>query len=526
VLCRTNNEAEEVESLFLSRRIPYRTAGKSLLMNDYAVLDIVNLMMLCTSPGEPVYLAGFLRSPMANFGYGNLRNLAEKGPENLGNRQNSYTLEKLYSADRSLADTLGALVETSRFMLPTETLWHVYERFDPLSCYPGNTEGLLDLIEAAQTFEEEAEVRTLERFVRWLEENSDTIPIKSGAGRGITVQTIHAAKGLEYQTIILPYLSRQFKLKRNGSLVYTRSKDGSIDRYGIARPQYVEWLSEMRGMGAVMDENNREYRIDELNILYVAVTRAKENLVILPLAGRGETVGDVLIRALDQGIGNAGRFRMSKGRIAPSERGMLRIEHVYEKYSPKGVEMPQASREREPVPAPVGIRRRRSGMLKGLLFHKALEMSEHIPPPSEIDGLIRRAMVQVGSEYTEEERRIALESAKRAFVAAIADSRIRRYFTPKAMTEVETISSQYTNLIGRVDRVATGETVSVIDFKTDEPGAENNLEKLVKLYAPQVEGYCRSFSNLFPGRPIEGWLYFTEAPFRDRLVKVYDTRES
>ncbi|UCB45062.1 MAG: UvrD-helicase domain-containing protein [Spirochaetota bacterium] len=523
VLCRRRTEIEEVEALLLSNHIPYKTSGRSPIMADPAVSDIVNLLKLFVRPHEPVLLAGFLRSRLAGYRYEELEEL------------NPICFERLEAYAPSLSETLRALIKAARYSLPSEILWRTYEEFGTFQQYPQNREALVDLLELAKSFEEGTEISTIERFLQWLEENMADLPIKSGVGRGITVQTIHAAKGLEYHTVILPFLSKRFRLRLDNSLLFTRDEGGEVDSIAIAGSAYATYLSESRGVGRIIEENDTEYKIDELNIMYVAITRARENLVILPLAGRGETMGDVLMSAVDSGYGReSGVFRLVQGEIIPSTEKTERIErnyvHAREKklFSDEYKPAQEIYQQEEPVSTSIDVRKRRAGRLKGLLFHKALELSAKLPTCDEIDELLDRAIAQVSSGYTAEERSMARERARRTLLSTIADSRLEMYFTQEAMSEVETLSVQYPNLIGRADRVVVGDTVSVVDFKTDEPGNGHGLDlnKLIRGYAPQVEKYCGSFASLFPDRRIEGWLYFTEAQHEDRLVKVYDKEES
>ncbi|KPJ81637.1 MAG: hypothetical protein AMS17_19435 [Spirochaetes bacterium DG_61] len=67
VLCRKNSEIEELEKHFMAYHIPCRTEGKSKLLRDYSVMDVVNIMNLAVSPEESIYLGGFLRSPLVVY---------------------------------------------------------------------------------------------------------------------------------------------------------------------------------------------------------------------------------------------------------------------------------------------------------------------------------------------------------------------------------------------------------------------------------------------------------------------------
>jgi len=506
VLCRKNSEAQEVESLFISHRIPYKTSGRSLLLSDFAVLDVVNLLKLCVKPTEPLLCAGFLRSRMGGLRYEILETF------------DAVDLERLKRHDAALCETLVGIVEGSRYLPPSETIWRIYNELDTLGAYPDNREALLDLLEAARLFEDGLEIPTLERFLIWLEENKNDLPVKSGAGKGIVVQTIHKAKGLEYHSVILPYLSKQFKFRLDNSLLYTRDEGKKADAVGIAGSAYAAYLD----MDRILSRNDTEYRVDELNALYVALTRARENLILMPLLVRGESVGDVVLSALDPGYDREDKsFNRTKGRIVPSREKTGRVERTYERHPLEPRPHMNGYVQEEPVATSVDVRKRRTGMLKGLLYHKVLELSKTLPSPEEIERLLDRAMVHVGFSYTGKERRAAKEVAKRSLLNTVADRRLARYFSEGAVSEIETFSSQYKNLIGRVDRAFIGDIISIIDFKTDAPDEGRTLDTLVRAYSGQVACYCRSFTHLYPEKSVEGWLYFSEAPEPERLVQVF-----
>lgn len=506
VLCRRNSEAQEVESLFIAHRIPYKTSGRSPLLSDFAALDIVNLLKLCVKPTEPVLLAGFLRSRMASLRYETLETF------------DALDLAALRRHDSALCETLVGIEEGSRYLPPSETIWRIYDELDTLSAYPENREALLDLLEAARLFEDGREIPTLERFLLWLEENKDDLPIKSGAGRGVVVQTIHKAKGLEYHSVILPFLSKQFKFRLDHSLIYTRDEGNRVDSVGIAGSVYKTYLD----MERMVSDNDTEYRIDELNALYVALTRARENLILLPLAVRGVSIGDVLLSAFDPGYDREDKsFNRTMGEIVPSEKKPGLIGCAYERHPVEPRKKIREHGQEEPVAVGVDIRKRRTGMLKGLLYHKVLELSKSLPSPDEVERLLDRAMVRVGFSYTGREREGAKEAAKRSLLNTIIDKRLARYFSEAAVSEIETFSSQYKNLIGRVDRAFIDDIISIIDFKTDETEEGRTLDMLVRAYSGQVAGYCRLFKNLYPEKRVEGWLYFSEAPEPERLVQVF-----
>ncbi len=63
--------------------------------------------------------------------------------------------------------------------------------------------------------------------------------------------------------------------------------------------------------------------------------------------------------------------------------------------------------------------------------------------------------------------------------------------------------------------------MEVIDFKTNRVSGDSNLDALVKHYRNQVASYCQSLNNIYPNKPVRGYLYFTDVEYDRRLVSVY-----
>jgi len=106
--------------------------------------------------------------------------------------------------------------------------------------------------------------------------DKDDTSIVSQAQKGISILTVFKSKGLEFDTVIV--LDRITKKNPDrGSLLfeyddinlnkifYKRSKRENLDKY----------------YGAAVEKEKRLVVADELNILYVALTRAKNNMIVL-----------------------------------------------------------------------------------------------------------------------------------------------------------------------------------------------------------------------------------------------------
>jgi len=525
VLCRKNSEIEELEKHFMAYHIPCRTEGKSKLLRDYSVMDVVNIMNLAVSPEESIYLGGFLRSPLVRWSYDELHSIQEE--------EGSISLEKLESCMPELYEHLVSLIHDARFLSPADFIRRCYEELNMLDVYRDKREVLLKLLDLAYTFESTSESASLYDFLRYLNENKDYLTLQLSEEQGVLLLTIHASKGLEFHTVIVPFLTQPFKVRFDGSLLYHKDAHGKITTYSIAKSLYRDYFANIAGMDELNCITDRNYKTDELNALYVALTRAQENLIVIPQKkGGGPSLGEILILSLDPSAQERKNlYRLCSGRPVPSSLGItektsrkkivdLEVSDIWkgEDYlSPV-----QRVEEGTEVAPSTDLRSQRTGLLTGLVFHRAMDSITHLPIDEVgFDRILRSALAFEGVPYTEAERKQALEAARKSLYYAITDRRIEKFFGYRAWSEALFLSRDQPNFIGRIDRVFVDDGVEVLDFKTNQVWGRPHLEQLISLYRNQVISYCRSLASIYPHRKVKGFLYFTDADYKSRIVPVY-----
>lgn len=92
----------------------------------------------------------------------------------------------------------------------------------------------------------------------------------------IRLMTMHKSKGLEFDAVILPLISSQ-NIDDTRTLSYLSTEDGQSV---LLNPGDTK-LREQLGLGAAVERWRAQRRAQEYNLLYVAVTRAKQALYIL-----------------------------------------------------------------------------------------------------------------------------------------------------------------------------------------------------------------------------------------------------
>ena len=548
ILCRKNSELEEIEQRLGVEGILPATAGKTKLLREWCIRDMINLIRFILYPEEELYLTSLLRTPMFRQSYERLSALKESG--------GGISLSSFKDDEPDLFDRLIELINVSNYATPSGFLQRAYEKLGVFKAYPESFEALSQFYELSYNFEASMQSITLYDFLRYLEESEDYIVMRGGRRDGPTLQTIHGAKGLEFHTVILPFLTQPFNYRLDGGLMFSLDELGRVVRSAIARKLYLHYHSEAEELERIHGETDLRYKIDELNTLYVAMTRACENLIVFPLSARNaKTVGDVLIEALDlKARSDEQGVFFEKGEVVPSvekvefgERVVFADEKVksYQDifYVP-GIEgdvlrigkVRSSGAEGLLTPCEVGgdlegFERlsdplmRRAGKLRGILVHSAIEEISSLPAGDEVlYDLLQKAISKEAEGFSREEKRLAFERAIVSLRSIVDDERLARYFREGVGAEVNIFSKRYQNLLGRVDRVVLGERIELLDFKTDTVLSDKHFRDLLSHYGDQLRTYCDVFREIYPGIEVRGSLYFTEVEYPKRLVTIFDGR--
>lgn len=146
-------------------------------------------------------------------------------------------------------------------------------------------------IDLAYTYSRRSPDLTIRQFDDWLEQNIDRTKVDMGSGEldRINVLTIHDAKGLEFPVVILPFADWDIyspnRGRRNLRLIRIPDKDypelSSEVKSGI---YLINMEDAIRGLASdlapIYEAEREALFMEQLNLLYVALTRAKSELYV------------------------------------------------------------------------------------------------------------------------------------------------------------------------------------------------------------------------------------------------------
>ena len=136
----------------------------------------------------------------------------------------------------------------------------------------------------------------LTAFVNYWEEKLCYKPIPSGEIEGIRILSIHKSKGLEFHTVFLPFCDWKLENER-ASYIWCSPQEAPFDELQLLPINYGISMNESIYHTDYLKEKLQLW-VDNLNLLYVAFTRPKSNLVVWCKDAHANSVSQLLSEAI------------------------------------------------------------------------------------------------------------------------------------------------------------------------------------------------------------------------------------
>lgn len=137
----------------------------------------------------------------------------------------------------------------------------------------------------------------LEGFIRHWEEKLCMKTIPSGELEGIRIFSIHKSKGLEFHTVLIPFCDWKLENETNNQLVWCSPPVAPYNQLELVPVNYSGAMAESIYREDYLTERLQLW-VDNLNLLYVAFTRAGKNLIVWSRKGQKRTMSELLSGAL------------------------------------------------------------------------------------------------------------------------------------------------------------------------------------------------------------------------------------
>ena len=509
--------------------IAFNSEGEKDFFRRQEIHDLLNFLRVVDNPSDTTSLVGVLRSPLGGY--------TDEEVYQITVRQELSVFAK--TADKSLARLYALLLSFINKSGRTDVARLVQEVLDntflPEVCagaYDGEQtwDILTRLVRQIDTWAGGRPI-SLGQFIAAVQQQIEQTPEQLNAFYtesldAVSVMTVHKSKGLDFPVVILADLSRK---EAAGSSLPPHLFSWQYNMHGLRAGKICD-----ANLAFLEEEQKKHERCEEIRILYVALTRAKEHLILVadgrkgaekaaapfvaaglfphekvPCLGREEV--QVAVSYFDYIPPEQFLYRpvvtATPGQ-APQE--LVQWRKTYEQRRARyhtllaqtSLSPSQLVQENRPFSVS-----QQSGAVLGTVCHRALQLIAK-NPSTPLAEAVREAAGTTGLLSCEQEALELLEPFVRSDVfAEIKKCRLLASEMPFSfVNEAGLVSS---GVMDAVLQQADG-TVWVLDYKTDHIPAEG-LTSLLEKYRPQLTVYAKAARKLFTVRPVRCSAVFVRA---------------
>ena len=260
ILSRSNAQIDEISRILSLRNISFNKGERSL--EEIEVLKVTkNILSTIYSPEDFLNTLALFNSPILNFNFKDLVKILNLGLDNVS------AILDLKCDDANInkfIKFLNKLKEESKLLLFDEMIEEIMKYFYDLKTLKKiDWEYLYKFKERARDYleDKDKDYRSFEKYILTL--SFDDLE------EGINLLTIHKSKGLEFDAVIISHMDRGKKLGQNKKIIVDRELGLAI-KSDFSDYRYRTINEKLRAVD----------REEEKRVLYVAMTRAKKELIL------------------------------------------------------------------------------------------------------------------------------------------------------------------------------------------------------------------------------------------------------
>ena len=275
ILVRTKSQGVDVADTLLTYKDTHRDSpwkydiiseDALIIANAYSVSFIISMLTYLNRP----YDTTLKKLAMMTYNAMLAKSQAGTNEQNIFREMTSDFSEETFR-------TLKNISHRSFY----ETVEGIYRLFK--AGFPENEQAYIQaFLDIAATFSEKESADT-DKFLRWWKDFGDKERITTpDSQNAIRILTIHKSKGLGFKAVIIPFCDWDMDHTSNyqqSNIVWCHPQKAPFNKLQMVPVTYSNALSKTHFAEEYYHEKLHAY-IDNLNALYVAFTRAKEELII------------------------------------------------------------------------------------------------------------------------------------------------------------------------------------------------------------------------------------------------------
>jgi ATP-dependent helicase/nuclease subunit A len=517
-------------------------ADRLMLTEHIAIIDLMAFADALLLPQDDLALATALKSPLFGFDDDMLFALAWDRRASLRDTLAARSEERseFAAADALLSRCARMARETTPFAFfacllgPQGGRRRIFARLGVEAA-----DALEEFLELALVYERQ-EPPSLQGFLAWLRSVEAVVKRDMEIERDeVRVMTVHGAKGLEAPVVILA-----------DTTTPPAGPPGPAALLAVPQPQAapgtppcIVWpgrkQDDVAAVGAARNDARWEAENEHRRLLYVAMTRAAERLIVCGCQGVNWRPEGCWYDLVTNGLGASPDFK----EIGEGDARIGRYR-IVPHHDDAPAEEPSAQGTPHDIPAWLGVpvsaepartvtltpstayeesvgpRRyasagqdARRALERGRLVHRLLQSLPEILPMGRL-AAAGRYIERAGGAFTADER----ERLVTAVLGILDDDRFAALFAPGSRAEVPIVGRLSRRgrpdilVSGQIDRlVVTPGAVLIADYKTNQ-AVPTTADKAPPAYIEQLALYRAVLGRIYPGRTVRVALVWTEGP--------------
>ncbi|QZY54153.1 helicase-exonuclease AddAB subunit AddA [Crassaminicella profunda] len=293
LLRTTKNWAQTFLEVFIEEGIPAYADVNTGYFEAIEVNIFMNLLKVIDNKRQDIPLLSVMRSSVGGF---DTEELIKIRIESNANSYFEAIEEYISKEDDILVNKCMKFLEKikkyktlARYIHIDELIWKLLKEtgyYDYVGAMPGGIQrqaNLKILVDRARQFENTS-IKGLFNFIKFIDKlknSSGDMGTAKTLGENdevVRIMSIHKSKGLEFPAVIVAGLGKQFNLMDVNAQVLFHKDLGIGPRYvDPNRRQYTDTIAKI----AMKNKIKIESLSEEMRILYVALTRAKDKLILV-----------------------------------------------------------------------------------------------------------------------------------------------------------------------------------------------------------------------------------------------------
>lgn len=500
ILVRTKKEAELVSNWLLEAGFSVESDRTLDVLENNFVKEIISLIKFLLSPNDNLSFVSFVLGDTflesSNLSYEEIYKFVfeeqKQSKENLLYQKFKQKYPQLYNK------FFKPVFETAYFLATYDLLLKIADIFCfySLKVFHQNYPFFYKLLELAKKLEQDS--CSIYYFIEKI--NYFTAEEKQVVAKGekqINVMTIHKSKGLEFEVVILPFVSINIEVGKHKDFnqrFVILNKNDYLQIVKLSK----EVIKYSKDLSSIYYTEYKNLLIDELNVLYVAFTRAKEQIYFF-VPDEKDNLAKFLFEfgknnLFTQGEKPQQNFNNNKSfSFINKTQNMIKLEPL--KHKDRLYSMIEQKIEKFEV-----INRQK--IVEGELLHKILSFIENIYNKNVEKEIV--FAIQKTKCLLKNSQKVNWEIYKSKVLNLVTNKKLQHlFFVPKGKVYCEQEIINLAGEIKRVDRIIVlDDKVIVVDYKL------KFIEKIEE-YKKQVEEYKEIIREIF-GLPPQGYILFLD----------------